>query len=198
MSIYGDNISQRDNSSQSTEAVSLNDRLHYLIDFDDNVIFINGEIDGNTLSQFILKVRALVKENNSESINVIINSPGGDLFEAFGIIDFMESASIKFNTICRGCAWSAAALILLSGTGVRVASKRSSIMLHEPASSNDYMNISNIAAQAAFHERSLNNMYELLAARSNKDKEWWMTKLRTDMWLSPTEAVELDIINQVN
>lgn len=198
MSIYGENTTQRDISSQLVEAASLNDRLQHLIDFDDNVIFINGEIDNNTLSQFILKVRALVKENNTESINVIINSPGGDLFEAFGIIDFMESASIKFNTICRGVAWSAAALILLSGTGVRVASKRSSIMLHEPASSNDIMNISSIAAQSAFHTKSLNDMYELLASRSNKDKNWWMSKLRTDMWISPTEAVELDIINQIN
>ena len=73
-------------------------------------------------------------KNKSAEINLLINSPGGNVHEMFGIIDYIESLDVKVNTICRGRAFSAAAIILLCGTGNRMISKRSTVMFHQTSS----------------------------------------------------------------
>lgn len=196
MSIYND-TPQSNKQLVSLEQVPITDQLSSLLDLNDNIIFISGEIDEHTLVQFIMKVRILDFHNAPEFINVVINSPGGDLLDALGIIDFMESSSIKFNTICRGAAYSAAAMILLAGTGTRVASKRSSIMLHQPSHDHGWMTTSDLTNISKYSQAQLAVIYELLEQRTNKDTVWWADKLRTDFWLSAQDALELNIIDQI-
>jgi len=196
MSIYND-TPQSNKQLVSLEQVPITDQLSSLLDLNDNIIFLSGEIDEHALAQFIMKVRILDFHNAPEYINVVINSPGGDLLDALGIIDFMESSSIKFNTICRGAAYSAAAMILLAGTGTRVASKRSSIMLHQPTQDLGWMTTSDLTNISKYSQSQLVVIYELLEQRTNKDTVWWADKLRTDFWLSAQDALELNIIDQI-
>jgi ATP-dependent protease ClpP protease subunit len=120
--------------------------------------------------------------------------------DAWGIIDFIKSSNVKFNTICRGNALSAAALILLAGTGSRVASKHATIMLHQPMmylERSDYTRISNVMRNAEYSRIQLDQFYTFLGASTNKDKVWWETMLRDDMWLTATDAQQLNIIDSI-
>ena len=115
---------------------SLHNQIGTQLDYEDSVIFLSDEIAEHTLTDFIIRMRSLLQNRKDKTapINLMINSPGGDIYEMFGIIDYIESLDVKVNTICRGRAMSAAALVLASGTGQRVASKRTTIMLHEGSS----------------------------------------------------------------
>ena len=179
---------------------SLHNQLATLVDYDDSVIFLNDEITDHTLTDLIIRVRSLLKHREynkrKDDINLMINSPGGDVHEMFGIIDYIESLDIKVNTICRGRAFSAAAIILAGGTGTRMMSKRSTVMFHQSSS---FLGgkMSDITAYLDTVKNLEVAVYEFLASKTKKDAEWWKDKMRTDLYLSAEELLELGVIDQI-
>jgi ATP-dependent protease ClpP protease subunit len=87
MSIYDDYNKPKIDLNNEIE-FPITDQLSSLIDFDDNVIYITDVIEEPMLAHFIIKTRALIKKNNPATINVIINSAGGSVSEAWGIVCF--------------------------------------------------------------------------------------------------------------
>ena len=64
------------------------------------------------------------------SINLIINSEGGDVYSGFGIIEAIQHSETPVHTICHGQAQSMALLILASGHK-RSIGTYSTAMYHE-------------------------------------------------------------------
>ena len=81
---------------------ALHNQLGTLLDYEDSIIFINSEINELTLSDLIIRMRSLLQHRKDKDapVNLMINSPGGDVHEMFGIIDYIESLDVKVNIIC--------------------------------------------------------------------------------------------------
>ena len=177
---------------------ALHNQLGTLLDYEDSVIFINDEINDTTLTDFIIRMRSLLQHRKDKSapVNLMINSPGGDVYEMFGIIDYIESLDIKVNTICRGRAMSAAAVILACGTGNRMMSKRSTVMFHQSSS---FMGgkMSDITAYLDNIKSLEVLIYSMLAEKTKKDADWWREKMRNDMFLTAEELLEIGVIDQI-
>jgi len=172
----------------------------YGIDTTDNVILIQDEIVSGLTFDVVSKVRLLKKINgNVDTINVLLNSPGGDVIETLALIDFMktqEEQGIKFNIIVRGSAMSAAALLLTCGTGTRAASKHSKIMVHQ-LSTIVMGKLSDIKSNAKFSEELENECNALLAENTKMDKEYWESSQSSDYFMSAEKALELGIIDKI-
>ena len=177
---------------------ALNNQLMTLVDFKDSIIFLNDEINQHTLTDLIIRTRNLLQNRKDKTapINLMINSPGGDVHEMFAIIDYMESLDVKVNTICRGKAFSAAAVILTCGTGTRMMSKRSTVMFHQSSS---FLGgkMSDITAYLDNVKTLEVSVYELLAEKTNKDATWWKDKMRTDLYLTANELKQLGVIDEI-
>ena len=177
---------------------ALHNQLGTLLDYEDSVIFINDEINDNTLTDFIIRMRSLLQHRKDKSapVNLMINSPGGDVYEMFGIIDYIESLDVKVNTICRGRAMSAAAVIITCGTGSRMMSKRSTVMFHQSSS---FMGgkMSDITAYLDNIKSLEVLIYNMLAEKTKKDADWWKEKMRNDMFLTADELLEIGVIDQI-
>jgi len=166
---------------------------------EDSLLYVIGSIEEYSSYDFITKCRTILnyrESKKSDPINVIINSPGGCMYEMFSIIDYMHNLKVKTNITCRGFAMSAAAMILACGTGKRSASKHSTIMLHEGSAWNIGKN-SDIQASAkhSLHMESMAN--NLLAKKTKKTAKWWKENTRTDLFLSAKEALKYGIIDEV-
>ena len=177
---------------------ALNNQLGTLLDYEDSVIFINDEINDHTLTDFIIRMRSLLQHRTDKNapINLMINSPGGDIYEMFGIIDYIESLDVKVNTICRGRAFSAAAIILTMGTGNRMMSKRSTVMFHQSSS---FLGgkMSDITAYLDNVKSLEKIIYGMLESKTKQDAEWWKNKMRSDMFFTADELLEIGVIDQV-
>ena len=164
----------------------------------EGVVYLVGEIAEFTLFDFMTRIRIVIRERdakyNEEGINLIINSPGGEVSEMFGIIDFMELIGTKVNTICRGSAQSAAAIILACGTGKRAASKHSTIMFHQ-GSTFSQGKLSDVRAGLEYTKVIEAKIYKLLGEKTKKDAKWWEDKMKSDFYLSADEALELGVID---
>ena len=138
----------------------------------ESVIYLFGEIAEYTLFDFMTRVRTVIRERDDnykdDALNLIINSPGGDVSEMFGIIDFMDLIDTKVNTIVRGSAQSAAAIILACGTGQRAASKHSTIMFHQ-GSTFSQGKLSDVRAGLEYSKSVEAKIYSLLGERTKKE-----------------------------
>ncbi len=173
----------------------------YGLDIRDNVILVQDEIIQGLTFDVISKVRLLRKINSDlKSITILLNSPGGDVVETLGLIDYIRSLDssegIKTNIVCRGSAMSAAALLLSAGTGVRAASKHSKIMVHQ-LSSFAAGKLSDLKSNAKFAEQLEDDCNTIMAECTNKDKKWWEENQQTDYFLSANDALELGIIDKI-
>jgi ATP-dependent Clp protease protease subunit len=171
----------------------------YGVDSTDNVIFIQDEIQSGLTFDVISKVRLLKKINgNVDTINILLNSGGGDVIETLALIDYMKSQKdqIKFNIIVRGMAMSAAALLLANGTGTRAASKHSKIMVHQ-LSTIVVGKLSDVKSNAKFSEELELECNRLMAESTKMDKEYWENIQSSDYFMSAEKALELGIIDVI-
>lgn len=175
-------------------------QMDYGIDVNASSVLLFGEIMDGTLYDLITRIRAILhmrdETKKDDPINLVINSTGGSVYEALGIIDYIQSLDVKVNTIVRGCAMSAAALILCAGTGVRAASKNSTIMFHE-MSSDIYGKSSDMKANVQHMEKLEDILLDIMYTNSKKDVEWWKTTTIKDFYITPKEALELGVIDTI-
>jgi len=173
----------------------------YGLDIRDNVILVQDEIIQGLTFDVLSKVRLLRKINpDLKSVTILLNSPGGDVVETLGLIDYIRSLDsnegIKTNIVCRGSAMSAAALLLASGTGVRAASKHSKIMVHQ-LSTFAAGKLSDLKSNAKFAEQLENDCNTIMEECTKKDKKWWEENQQNDYFLSAEDALGLGIIDKI-
>ena len=171
----------------------------YGIDTENNIIFIQDEIQSGLTFDIVSKVRLLKKiKGNIDSVNILLNSGGGDVIETLALIDYMKSQKdqIKFNIIVRGMAMSAAALLLANGTGTRAASKHSKIMVHQ-LSTIVVGKLSDVKSNAKFSEELEIECNQLMAESTKMDKDYWQNIQSSDYFMSAEKALELGIIDVI-
>ena len=192
------NIGKADSVSNPDK--SIYKEIDYGFSVKDSIIYIHGDIVLGLLFDFVSKVRTILdnraEERKNDPITVLINSDGGDVYEALGIIDYIQGLSVKVNVIARGRAMSAAALILACTTGTRASSKMTSIMVHEISTANQGK-ASDIRANAD-HLESLEDLtFELLAKHSKMDLDFWRKQARKDFYMTSATALEYGLIDTI-
>ena len=176
-------------------------QFDYGIDTKDNVIIIEGEIQSGLTFDIIAKTRLLnnLAGEDIKTFNILLNSPGGDVIETLGLIDFMKSQEkygVKFNVIVRGGAMTAAALLLTCATGTRMVSKHSKIMVHQ-LSTIVVGKLSDVKSNAKFSEELETECNVLMAEHSKQDQKYWENISSTDYFMSSEKALELGIIDKI-
>jgi len=203
MSLYDEKpkkVEVQDELAFEPSYTSVSEQLATQMDFNDSVIYISEDINENSLVDLMIRVRGILNQRSDsqaeDPINIIINSVGGDIYEMLGIIDYLETLSVPVNTICRGKAFSAAAIILACGTGVRMASKRSSVMFHQSSSMLDGK-MSDLESYLENVKNLETTIYELLAEKTKKDAKWWKDHMKSDFFVPVDKLVEYGVIDQI-
>ena len=62
-------------------------------------IMFFGQVTENNVSKVIDQIDAILEEdpNDNDPIKIILSSEGGDVYDGFGLIGYMESVPIKFH-----------------------------------------------------------------------------------------------------
>ena len=201
MNLYDEDMPKKKKADKDEKDTnSIYNEIDYGLSIKDSIIYLHGDIMLGNLFDFVSKTRLILdnrpKEKANDPINLMINSNGGDVYEALGMIDYMETLSVPVNVIARGRAMSAAAMILCCGTGARVASKSTTIMVHE-ASAEIFGKSADIKANADHIDELEDEFYKLMAEKTKQGEEFWRKACRKDFYMSAAKALELGLIDQV-
>jgi len=168
------------------------------IDVVRRLIYFSGEITDESSEYIIKRINILLNYDSSKDITIITNSGGGDVYDALGVIDFMESIlPVKINNLTYTKVMSGAAYMLCASTGKRILSKRATIMLHGISVEHPSMK-SNDAFNNAKHVKLLQkSIIDLLSDHSNKSKAFWKRKIESDFILTAEEALKYKLIDEI-
>ena len=145
----------------------------------------------------IAQLLFLEADNPERDINIYINSPGGSVQAGLAIYDTIQFLNAPVATICMGMAASMGAFLLAAGTqGKRRALPNARIMIHQP-SGGSYGTASDIEIQAKEILYARERLNVLLAKHTGQPLETIADDVDRDRFMSPVEALEYGIIDQV-
>ena len=162
--------------------------------------FLNGEINEENIAK---ACRWLIYENlrigKPKVLTLIINSTGGNVAEAFALIDIMRSSMHTIRTFGIGNVMSSAFLIFAAGTkGERTIGRNTSILCHQYSTE---MEGKHHDLKAAIQEGDLVNerMVKLIVECSDLPVKTIKSKLLppSDVYLTAEQMVELGIADKI-
>ncbi len=164
----------------------------------DRIIFLGGPIIDPVANSVIAQLLFLASKDPQKDIQLYINSPGGVLTSALAIYDTMQYVKCPVSTVCIGSAASGAAVLLAAGAkGKRFSLPNAQILLHQVA-------VSGVGGQAVEVEIAAKQIIKLkekvnkiLALHTNQPLEKIEKDTDRDFYLSPEEAKEYGLIDEV-
>ena len=106
---------------------------------DNDIHYLTGEITSENVSETIKWIiSANLVKKPKRTLQLYINTPGGDLYEMFALIDLMKNSYHNISTIGIGAVMSAGFLIFASGKeGQRYIGKNAGSMNHQHSDNMD-------------------------------------------------------------
>jgi ATP-dependent Clp protease protease subunit len=164
------------------------------IPFDDYNHFITGDINGESIEKAIRWILMGARKPSPEHpMKLHINSDGGNLTDAFALMDVMRTSPISIATVGMGNLMSSAFMIFAAGTkGQRAIAKNTSIMIHQ--FNHEYGGkYHDMKAYAEEIDRINYRMVAELARTGKLTEQEVGSKLLkpSDVWLSAEQLIEL-------
>ncbi len=163
----------------------------------ERIIFLGQAVTADSANLIVAQMLFLEAEDPEKDIYLYINSPGGSVSAGLGIYDTMNHIRPQVCTICVGLAASMGAFLLTAGEkGKRMSLPNSRIMIHQPlgGAQGQATDIEIQAKEILYLKQQLN---EALASNTGKPLEKIAEDTERDFFMSPQEAVEYGLIDQV-
>jgi ATP-dependent Clp protease, protease subunit len=164
------------------------------------IYLLYGDIDVDSMrdcSNWILSEN--ISDNPPDVLNLVINSPGGSLNDAFALISIMNSSQIPIRTVGMGLVASAGLFIFMAGQkGLRTIDPNSEIMSHNfsSGSSGSYLELQNMSKQYKKIDARIVAHYKKHTGLSEPEiREHLITPL--DVYLTAKEAVKLGLADTI-
>ncbi len=141
-----------------------------------------------------------IADNPPDVLNLIINSPGGSLCDAFALISIMNSSAIPIRTVGLGEVASAGLIIAMAGTkGLRCIAPNTSIMSHN-FSTTESGTYDELKRSMTVLDKTSEMVIAHYVKYTGLNKEDVKSKLVThkDIYLSPKQAVSLGLFDKVS
>lgn len=125
-------------------------------------VIISGEVGDASRSQ-ARRILELARES-TDPIYIMLNSPGGSVFDGVQVIQAIEASRAPVYTVCAGICASMAAIIFEYGTKRFIANK--SILMFHPASGGAQGEIDKMVSRLTFIQSYIGEMEANIARRS--------------------------------
>lgn len=163
-------------------------------------IWLSGEVDEFSTREIVKGIDSLASSSRDLPIDLIINSPGGSLFDGLSLCDYMkwqQSRGLVLGIRVMGMAYSAAAIISSSGSRGRRTTFASSRFLIHQLSADVTGKMEEIAKVAANCQAGNDCMAKHLSDNTGKDLAEINARLKTETYFSAAEAVAFGLVDSI-
>lgn len=163
------------------------------------VYYFNQGVTGTTVKTCREWLNEWSRLNPGKPVEIVLNSPGGSVFDGLDLGDAIEALSAKghhVTTVVAGMAASMAGVILQFGD-TRVIGRNSYLHLHE-VSTGAIGKASDLEDTAELAKRLTIKACDIYARRSNKTSDEIHDMMRRqEVWLDADQALELGFVDLI-
>lgn len=164
-----------------------------IIHVDENNLYFQGSV--STESCFHLQQQLIkLQDENYERINFYVQSQGGALLPAFGLIDTMKNSKIPIDTHINGFVASAGSLISVAGNK-RYMSKNSMMLIHSLRTTIGEVNYNQLEDHYYNSKSMMNIVKNIYKEKATVDDDYLDYLLQHDYWLNSTECLQYKLID---
>jgi ATP-dependent protease ClpP protease subunit len=145
---------------------------------------------GTTATEFVDELLAI----DAETIELHVNSPGGDVFDGLAIMNALADHPATVNVVVDGIAASAASFIAMAGDSMKM-NRGSQLMIHD-AIGFCYGNAGDMEDTSALLSRISDTIAGIYADRAGGKADDWRDLMRAETWYSATEAVDAGLADE--
>ena len=164
------------------------------------VVTVSDEINSMVARHAIGQLTELAALDGRLSIDLVITSPGGSIFDGLAIFDhvrWLRAQGTTIDTTALGWAASMAGILLQAGER-RYIGGNSWLMIHEASTWLGRTSASAIRDEVGLLDRLEAQVLGIFAERSGRDEAWIKSQFeRKNWWLSADQAVELGFADEV-
>jgi ATP-dependent Clp endopeptidase proteolytic subunit ClpP len=170
------------------------DRDEPTTDGDTTIIDIYDEIGwfGVTAAEFVKDLRAVT----TPKIELHINSPGGDVFDAIAIYNGLRQHKAQVHVVVDSLAASAASFIAMAGDRV-TAMANAMLMIHDPLGL-VVGNATDMREMGDLLDKHGDNIASIYAARAGGEVATWRERMLAETWYLADEAYKAGLVDEVS
>ena len=161
-------------------------------------IFIEGEINAETACEFVKKVLFLNQEDSQKTIDVFINTSGGEINSGMLMYDVIQASKAPVRMFCIGKAYSMGAVLFACGSHGRYMLPHGELLIHEPLLGNRVVgNSSSIKSISDSLLETKKKMTQILAKHTGRNEEEVEKAIEFDHYFSPEESIEFGLCDEI-
>ena len=163
----------------------------------DRIVMLDTAVTEQSASLIVAQMLFLESENPNKPINFYINSPGGLVTAGMAIYDTMQFIKSPVHTTVMGQACSMGSFLAMAGEpGQRKLLPNARHMIHRPlgGTSGQARDVEIQYKELARWKKVLTEIY---ATHTGKDIETLEKDMDRDNFMTPTEAVEYGLADEV-
>lgn len=164
----------------------------------DNTIIINDEINDILLEYAIIPLMNMDKDPDVEKINIILNTPGGDIYDGLALVSVLESLTTPTTLRIIGMAASMGAIIAMAkNPNLKVVCDKFAVgLIH---SGSQYMSGSSHAVRDTFkfRERYEEKIKQYILSHTLIDEKMYAEIERQEFWMDADDMLKYGIIDEI-
>jgi ATP-dependent Clp protease protease subunit len=161
------------------------------------IIYFSGEFSKDNIDDVVEAILYLNDKSNIKEITLIINSVGGLVGDAFGLIDVMEMSKKKIRTIGTGYVASCGLLAFMAGDE-RLISDKAMILSHQYSGGKEGK-YHELVGSRKFEDYLNDRIVKHYQRHTKLSKKIINEKLlcATNTWLTPAESLKYNLADKI-
>lgn len=151
---------------------------------------------GDDGSRSARDIKSEIESLDVDTINVYINSYGGEVAEALAIYSSLKRHSAQIHTYCDGFACSAATIVFCAGD-TRTMGSIALLMIHNCMSYLGYANSNEMRKAAEDNDKINQSSIEAYKAVCNLSEDEIKEKMNAETWLTAQECLDYGFATEI-
>jgi ATP-dependent Clp protease protease subunit len=163
----------------------------------ERIVFLGTPIDDQVANLIVAQLLYLSREDPEATIQMYINSPGGQIYAGLAIYDTMQMISNPISTVAVGFSASFGTVLLAAGNkGQRYALPHATIHMHQPLGGAQGQ-ASDIEIHAKEILRLKDRLNHILSDRTGQSIEFIERDTERDFFMDAEGAVKYGLVDHV-
>jgi ATP-dependent Clp protease protease subunit len=161
------------------------------------IVMLGTEVNSQSANLIVAQLLFLDREDPDKTIQLYVNSPGGEVYAGLAIYDAMQQVSAPISTAAVGMTASFGTIVLAAGShGKRYALPNATIHMHQPLGRTQGQ-VTDLMIQANEFERLKKKLLGIFVTHTGQDYATIERDTDRDIYFDPETAVEYGLIDSV-